>query len=114
AGGNSHAIIQNYEFKLGHGFPIRYEWMITPYLGVGGRHWVRELGPGTAGEFVESYDHKFVSLGAMTQYSPSDRWVITGDAQIGRTISPSINTSDGSLSDAALGVAPILRLGLEA
>lgn len=113
ASGSSHAIINSFEFKFGHGFSVHDNWMVTPYLGFGGRHWVRELGPGEVGDFVESYNHYFLGIGNLAQYSPTPGWTFTGDAFIGRTISPQINSPDAGLSNVPLGVAPVIKLGIE-
>lgn len=98
--------------------------MITPFFGWGNRHWVRELGLGTAtGDFNEAYHFWYWSFGGMFQYAPSDRLVVTLDAAVGKTASPYITVSEASgvppgfcaacLSGARLGERPIQRYGVD-
>ncbi len=114
AAGFSGATIQDYDIKLGRGFSAGETWLLTPYLSFGGRHWERLVGQDTSSAFLETYNHMFLGGGAMVQHAFSNQWVVTGDALIGRTISPKIDVPDAGLNNAALGVAPIIKLGVEA
>lgn len=110
---NSRATTQEYNFKIGKGFATSEKWMLTPYFIGGKRYWVREVGVGTAGDFVESYNFLYFGAGSLIQYNPWDRWVFTGDVAIGRTIDAWINVPPAGLFHTPLGTAPILKLGGE-
>jgi hypothetical protein len=54
---NSRATTKELDLKIGKGFATQDEqWMFTPYLAGGRRHWKRDLAIGTSGEFTETYD----------------------------------------------------------
>ncbi len=114
--GQSRATAQEYGFKLGKGFALGRSWMITPYLSLGKRYWVRVLGLGTAGSYVESYSAPYYAAGSLFQCSPLKGLVLTGDATIGRTDRPWINVAlaGTGLSHASLGAAVVKKAGFEA
>jgi hypothetical protein len=114
--GKSRATTQEFSVKLGKGFTPGQQWMLTPYLSLGRRYWMRELGVGTPGDYVESYNLLYYTAGGLIQYSPLDRLVLSGDVAIGRTSDPSINASLRGvpiLNQAALGEALIKKIGTD-
>ncbi len=121
SGGKSRATINELNFRVGKGFELGPHWMLTPFFGSGNRHWVRELGLGTTGDFNEAYNFWYWAFGGMVQYSPSDRVVMTLDASFGKTAHPTITVSENvapgfcaaCLFGAGLGEKPIQRYGLD-
>ncbi len=111
-GAISHAIINEWDVRAGKSIATGERWALTPYGAFGGRHWVRELGPMTTGDFVESYNHYFLGAGALTQFALQPAWVWTLDASLAKMISPTINVP-GQLDHTALGPSPIIKVGLE-
>lgn len=116
ARGQSRATTNEYAFKFGKGFALGRSWMLTPYLSYGKRYWVRELGLGTKGDYVESYSAPYYAAGSLFQFAPLNGLVLTGDASIGRTDNPwiNVNLAGVGLNHAGLGAAMIKKAGLEA
>jgi hypothetical protein len=112
--GVSGATIQDYELRFGRGFATGQDWLLTPYLSLGGRHWRRELGVNTTADYLEVYNHYFLAAGALVQCVPEEPWVLSGNVSFGRLISPTIDDPPDGLNKASLGATPLLRLGLEA
>lgn len=109
----SRATTQEAAVKIGKGFLPGEKWMLTPYLSFGRRYWVREIGVGTRGSFVESYNFIYYALGGMIQYSPWERWVLTGSAELGRTTDAWINVPPAGLNHTSLGSSLIKKFGAE-
>ena len=59
-------------------------------------------------------NHYYLAAGSLVQWALSQQWVATGDLMLGKTLSPTIDDSPDGLNHAALGSAPLIRLGLEA
>lgn len=112
-GAASHAVIQDWDFKAGKGVVTGAQWMLTPYVSFGGRHWERTLGPDTPFVYVESYNHFYAALGNLTQWAPSDKFVATLDTAVGRTFGANINSPDAGLDHQMLGASPVIKLGVE-
>lgn len=111
--GTSRATTQEPLIKFGKGFDLGSRVMATPYLGVGWRYWLRELGVGTVGDYNESYSFFYGLAGGMIQFSPVDRLVLGVDGGIGRTFHAQINVPDFGLDDAPLGSKPIVKAGAD-
>lgn len=114
ATGISGATVQDYAVKIGKGIATGNKWMLTPYASFGGRHWTRVIGEGTSGDYNETYQHYYAGFGSLIQYSPADRWVITGDALFGRTFYAWMNDPPDGFNHAALGDSPIIKFAVEA
>lgn len=113
----SRATMQDYTFRLGKGFLTGKDVMLTPYLGLGGHFWSREIGLGSPAVTTpqgnhESYSHAYVGPGGRIQYAFLRRWVVTGNALIGKTFWAQMSAEPG-IDRAALGSSLIVDLGLE-
>jgi hypothetical protein len=107
--------IQEYGARVGLGYDVGQDWMLTPYIGFGGRHWKRDLGPTATGEFIETYNHLFAGAGSLVQYAISPRSVVTGNVFLGHLFNASIDDPPDGLQHASLDTwQPMIRLGLEA
>lgn len=109
--GPSGATIQDYDVKIGKGFAASNIWMLTPYFTLGGRHWTRGVQAGTAGAFNETYQHFYFGFGNLLQYAPSAKWVLTGDAMVGKTFLATMTSSPPN--SPALGDSPVIKIGLD-
>ena len=74
------ATVENTDFRLGQGFSIGPNWMITPYLGGGSRWWDRLL-TGPFG-YNEVYKHEYAGVGLLVQYSPAPGWVLSANGLV--------------------------------
>ncbi|MCX5789760.1 MAG: hypothetical protein NTX64_14845 [Elusimicrobia bacterium] len=112
----SRATTQEINVRLGKGFPLGKRWMLTPFAAGGRRYWMRELGVGTPGDYVESYSFYYYSLGAMAQFSPFGGLTLTADGALGKTDAAWINVSDPypMLRHEGLGSRLIQRYSAEA
>jgi hypothetical protein len=98
------AVITTIDGKLGQGFILGQNTMIVPYVNVGFRYWDRKL----SNLQVEDYQNFTVLGGAMLQYSPMDRLVLTTYGAAGMTLSAQMRTA-GVTYD--LDSAGIYKLG---
>jgi hypothetical protein len=114
--GTTAETILEYGARIGLGFDVGQDWMLTPYIGLGGRHWKRDLGPnGLGGELIETYNHLYAGAGSLIQYAISPRFVATGNVFIGHLFNASIDDPTDGLQHASLDTwQPMIRLGLEA
>ena len=98
--------------KVGKGFWVRPDVMITPYFTYGYHQWARAVNAG------ETYTNQYAGGGVMLQYSPVSRLVFTGDAMVGSTVSPNIfiaaNPGSNFAVSTALGTSFIWKVGLGA
>ena len=85
------ATVNNADFRLGKGFSLGPNAMLTPFVGGGTNWWDRFL-TGPFG-YDEKYSHGYVGGGAMLQFSPAARWVLSVDGLVGETIASSMATS---------------------
>lgn len=108
----SRATIQDYTFRLGKGFETARNVMLTPYLGIGGHFWEREIALGNPGGYHESYSHAYAGAGGLIQYAFLRRWVVTGNALIGKTFWAQVS-AEPQIDHAALGSSLLVDLGLE-
>jgi hypothetical protein len=83
------AVITTVDGKLGKGFVLGQSAMVTPYVDVGFRYWERTL----SNQQKEDYQNFAILGGAMFQYSPMDRLVLTTYGAAGLTLSPQMRTS---------------------
>jgi hypothetical protein len=89
--GQSYAKIWEGDFRLGKGFDLAPNWMLTPYLGGGLRSWDRDVcqaGPDPAciaGGYHENYSHSYRGAGLMLQYAATSQLVLTGSGLVGST-----------------------------
>ena len=88
--------------------------MAIPYLEIGSHEWDRGVNDG------ETYKHSYYGVGAMIQFSPVDKLVMTLDGMIGRTHSASIDVSSAPnfaglpIYEGSLGNFQLSRFGATA
>jgi hypothetical protein len=85
------ATVEDWDFRLGKGFNVGSNGMITPYFGAGTNWWNRQL-TGTGG-YDEIYKHTYAGAGILLQVSPGPGWVLSVDGLVGSTFSASLVTS---------------------
>jgi hypothetical protein len=85
------AKVNNTDFRLGKGFSVGLNWMLTPYFGVGTNWWDRFI-IGPSG-YDEKYTHGYVGGGLLVQVSPAPRWVISANGLVGSTVDSGMTTS---------------------
>ena len=85
------AQVNNTDFRLGKGFSLGPNWMLTPYVGGGTNWWDRFL-PGPSG-YDEKYTHAYVGGGLLLQVSLAPRWVLSADGLVGTTVDSAMTTS---------------------
>lgn len=104
--GTSSATLINYSARYGKGFIVKNEFMLTPYAEFGGHEWDR------GANYGETYTHNYLGLGALGQYSPVSKLVLSGNAMIGSTFGSYI-TINGAFSG-ALGDSTLYKFGVAA
>ncbi len=86
--GQSNAKIWEGDFRLGKGFDIAPNFMLTPYLGGGVRSWDRDLCQGGAcfgGGYHENYSHAYLGAGLLAQYAMTPNLVLSASGLVGST-----------------------------
>ena len=104
--GISSATLINYSARYGKGFIINDELMLTPYAELGSHEWDRGV------NFGETYTHHYYGIGALGQYSPASKLVLSANAMLGSTFGSNI-VVNGAFS-AALGSSVLYRMGVAA
>src|SRR5208282_4938502 len=94
------------------GFETGKNVMLTPYLGLGGHFWAREIALGNPGGYHESYSHAYAGAGSLIQYAFLRRWVVTGNALIAKTFWAEMS-AEPQIDRAALGSSLLVDLGLD-
>jgi hypothetical protein len=92
-GGQSNAKIGEGDFRVGKGFDLAPNFMLTPYLGGGVRSWDRDLCQGGACfgfGFHENYSHGYAGAGLMLQWAATRQLVLTGSGLVGSTLESQI------------------------
>lgn len=105
----SSATLINYSARYGKGFIIdnaNDALMLTPYAELGHHEWDRGVNWG------ETYTHQYFGIGALGQYSPVSRLVLSANAMIGSTFGSYI-TINGAFSG-ALGNSSLYKFGVAA
>lgn len=85
------AVVWNEDFRVGKGFDLSNNVMLTPYLGAGARNWSRNL-PG-AGGYHESYSNGYLGAGLLVQVAPISRLVLSAYGLAGGTSDATMVTS---------------------
>ena len=88
--------ILNFDIKAGRAFKVAADAQVTPYVGYGYRHWVRNI----QGEYglKETYKHHTASVGVLGQYAVSPKLVASADYSFGRTFSGKMDVSGEDLN----------------
>lgn len=100
----SGAVLTNFSFRSGNGFGFRDEFMVTPYLEFGYHEWDRGV------NYSEIYTHNYLGFGALGQYSPVSKLVLSANAMLGETFGsyiivnsgPGLNGFSGALGNSIL------------
>jgi len=117
--GKDGATTNNFDFRLGKGFAINNNLMITPFLGLGYSEWFRKVNLG------EDYSYGYYGAGLLLQYSPISRLVFSASGLVGGTFGSHIDVKGNTviLSAARLGLvgfsgplgnSTIVKLGISA
>jgi hypothetical protein len=106
-----HAEIVDAAFRLGKGFSVAPNFMITPFAEFGVHQWIRDLSPLNP----ETYQHEYAGGGLLIQYAPVQRLVLSANGMVGSTIDPKIsiaaNPGINNALELGLGTALTWRLG---
>jgi hypothetical protein len=105
--GQSGAKIIEGDFRLGKGFNVAPNVMLTPYFGGGLRRWDRDVcasGACQAGGYHEHYEHGYLGGGLLAQISPVSRLVLSLSGLVGRTLDSEINGH--AVPGGAAGIIP--------
>lgn len=101
--GTSGATLINYSVRYGTGFIVNDEFMLTPYAELGHHEWDRGVNWG------ELYTHNYYGIGALGQYSPVSRLVLSANAMTGSTFGS--NIAINGFFSGALGNSSLYRVG---
>lgn len=104
--GSDGAIVTDTDFRLGKGFAIQPNFMVTPFLGIGSHDWDRKVNAG------EDYTNGYYGAGLLLQYSPLSKFVLSADGLIGETFGSHIDISGPLGFSGALGDSVLFKLGL--
>jgi opacity protein-like surface antigen len=100
------ATVNDYDIRLGKGFVISRDLMLTPYFGIGHHEWDRKVNEG------EDYKNGYYGAGLLLQYSPFARAVLSLDGLIGRTFDSHIDVAGPFGFSGDLGNSTLYRVGL--
>ena len=103
----SDADVWDLDLRVGKGFQLQQNFMVTPYLGLGWHEWDRGVNAG------ETYSHSYVGAGLLVQFSPIDRFVVSASGLIGKTYNSEIDIAGRLGFKDDLGNSTIYKLGLE-
>lgn len=109
--GTSSATLSDFSLRLGKGFALHEQFMLTPWFELGHHQWDRGVNYG------ETYTHFYYGAGVLGQYSPESRWVLSASALIGNTFGSYITVNSGPGLNGfagALGGSMISRIGAAA
>ena len=104
--GNDGATFTDLDARYGKGYALRTNFMITPYAELGYHKWDREVNQG------ETYTNFYVGAGALVQWSPVSRLVLSANAMIGTTFSSHIDVAGPFGFSDSLGNSAIYKLGV--
>lgn len=85
----SSATLINFSARYGKGFVVHDQLMLIPYAELGYHQWDRGVNYG------ETYTHNHFGIGALGQYSPVSRLVLTANAMFGKTFGSYITVNSG-------------------
>jgi hypothetical protein len=104
---NDTAKVFDSDFRIGKGFAVGDNAMLTPYFGVGSHYWRR-------GPFPEHYSNGYAGVGLLGQIAASNQLVFSGYGLVGGTFDSSISvaTHPGVVGwSAPLGDSATYKLG---
>ena len=107
----SEAETKDFDFRLGKGFEVSQDWMLTPFVGFGYHVWDRGTNP------FREYENGYAGGGMMIQWAPTRQWVISANGLVGSTLGPRVSTPDNpeySPTTLNLGSKLMWKAGLSA
>ncbi|MHB1676747.1 MAG: hypothetical protein ACYCSS_04285 [Sulfuriferula sp.] len=109
--GQDGAIIEDYHLRYGKGFVLSNQFMLTPYFEIGHHSWDRAVNTG------ETYANRYYGIGALGQYSPVSKLVLSANALAGSTYGSNIDVNAiGGFPgfSGSLGNSGLFKMGLAA
>ncbi len=108
--GTSSARLLDLSARIGEGFTVGQNFMLTPFLEIGHHKWYRGVNAG------ETYNHSYYGGGLLAQTSVGNKFVLSFDGMLGRTFSSTIDVASGSIPgfSANLGNSITYRFGASA
>ncbi len=116
--GASTATITNFSARSGEGFELGSKFILTPHIEIGSHEWDRGVGLGNGyspNGYDETYTNDWLGVGALGQFSPVAKLVVSADVLVGTTFNAHIDAPyiPGSQSYSGnLGNGAYSRLGL--
>lgn len=107
---HSDATMTDYNLRVGRGFVLSDAVMLTPYGELGHHRWERGVNDG------ETYTHDYFGVGALAQYSPLPRVVLTANLLFGHIFHADIDVAGSApfAFSASLGNSDFYKAGLAA
>ena len=105
--GTSSARLLDLSARIGEGFSVSQNFMLTPFLELGHHKWYRGINAG------ETYNHSYWGGGLLAQTSIGNKFVLSVNGMIGRTFSSTIDVASSSIPGFSgdLGNATTYRFG---
>lgn len=104
--GSNVATLSDYRLRLGEGFAVGDNFLLTPYAEIGHHRWFRGVNDG------ETYTHHYWGVGLLAQAEIAPGLVLSEHAMVGQTFSPHIDVAGpGGFSD-SLGTANLYAVGI--
>ena len=72
--------------RLGYQFFLIANMAITPYGTAGYHRWFRSIA------YPETYHHNWAGVGALLQWAPLAKWVLSADSNVGQTFNAQVHT----------------------
>jgi hypothetical protein len=99
---NDPATIWDGDYRIGKGFLVSPNLMLTPYLGAGYDWWKRTISAVPTGAFIETYSHGYAGAGLLLQITPAPRWVLSAYGFGGGTFSSQMNFNPTTAANVAI------------
>jgi hypothetical protein len=110
-GANDPARVWDGDFRVGKGFQVSPNFMITPYIGAGVDSWRRNIVAVPTGAYIEKYSHGYAGAGLLFQYAAAKGVVLSAYGMGGGTFSSQMNF-DGTTALNLLLAGPNHTYGL--
>jgi hypothetical protein len=91
-GSPTHSDIKDWDFRVGKGFDLAPNVMLTPYVGAGTHWWTREF-PAVPGGYKEQYNHSYAGGGLLLQWAPVSHLVLSAYGTVGGTFDPTLKVN---------------------
>lgn len=104
--GSSSATINDYKGRIGMGYALGSNFMLTPYLELGQHHWYRGINSG------ETYNNNYWGIGALAQTSIGNSFVLSGHLMYGRTFASHIDVAGSTGFSSGLGNSGTYNFGM--